>query len=130
MFSNNRTSVYAIDTPTPPAPIVVPCGYCYRSRMARQGTRVNLTLPDDVIAALDRMGAATGAGRATIIREWLIEGLPQFNALADAVEMASRKNIDAFKVMADMLNETARDADQLVLDIRKERRAAMRKRPK
>ena len=98
--------------------------------MARQGTRVNLTLPDDVIAALDRMGRATGAGRATIIREWLIEGLPQFNALADAVEMASRKNIDAFKVMADMLNETARDAEQLVLDIRKERRAAMRKRPK
>lgn len=98
--------------------------------MARQGTRVNLTLPDEVIAALDRMGAATGAGRATIIREWLIEGLPQFNALAAAVEMASRKNIDAFKVIADMLNETARDADQLVLDIRKERRAAMRKRPK
>lgn len=98
--------------------------------MPSQNTRVNLTLPDEVIAVLDRMGKATGAGRATIIREWLIEGLPQFARLADAVELASRKNIDAFKVMADTLNDAARGADQLVLDMKRQRRAAMRKRPK
>lgn len=98
--------------------------------MPSQNTRVNLTLPDEVIALLDRMGKVTGAGRATIIREWLIEGLPQFAQLADAIELAAQKNIDAFTVMAKTLNEAARHADQLSLDIKKSRRAAMRKRPK
>lgn len=98
--------------------------------MPSQNTRVNLTLPDDVIAVLDRIGNATGAGRATVIREWLIEGLPQFAQLAHAIELASQKNIDAFKVVTDTLNEAARASDQLVLDIGKQRRAAMRKRPK
>ena len=98
--------------------------------MPSQNTRVNLTLPDELIDVLDRMGKATGAGRATIIREWLIEGLPQLEGLARAIELASQKNIDAFKVMADTLNDAARASDQLVLDIKKQRRAAMRKRPK
>lgn len=98
--------------------------------MPSQQTRVNLTLPDEVIDVLDRMGKATGAGRATIIREWLIEGLPQLQELARAIELASRKNIDAFKVLSDTLHSTARDADQLVLDIKRTRRAAMRKRVK
>ncbi|WP_146092239.1 ribbon-helix-helix domain-containing protein, partial [Xanthomonas vasicola] len=41
--------------------------------MPSEQTRVNLTLPADVVAVLDRLGKVTGAGRATIIREWLIE---------------------------------------------------------
>lgn len=98
--------------------------------MPSRNTRVNLTLPDDVIDVLDRMGKATGAGRATIIREWLIEGLPQLVQLAHAIELASQKNIDAFKVITDTLKDASRTSDQLVLDIGKQRRAAMRKRPK
>lgn len=104
--------------------------YSYTPSMPSRNTRVNLTLPDEVIDVLDRMGKATGAGRATIIREWLIEGLPQFAQLADAIDLAAQKNIDAFTVMAKTLNEAARGADQLALDMKATRRAAMRKRPK
>jgi predicted DNA-binding protein len=93
-------------------------------------TRVNLTLPDEVVAVLDRMGKHTGAGRATIVREWLIEGLPHFVMLADAMEMASRKNIDAFKVMSDTLKEMTSQADQMQLEIKSARRGAMRKKAK
>jgi hypothetical protein len=93
-------------------------------------TRVNLTLPDDVVAVLDRMGKVTGAGRATIIREWLIEGAPMFAEMATAMEMATRKNIDAFKVIGDTLGHLSNSAGQMSLDIKKQRRAAMRKRVK
>lgn len=96
--------------------------------MPSQQTRVNLTLPDDVIRILDRLGKATGAGRATIIREWLIEGAPMFDQLATAAEHAANKNYDALKIMADVLRETSQTAGQLQLDIRRQRRAAMRKR--
>lgn len=98
--------------------------------MPSQQTRVNLTLPDEVISVLDRLGKVTGAGRATIIREWMIEGAPMFAQMATAAEQAAQKNYDALKVMADVLRETSQVADQLQLDIRKKRRAAMRKRPK
>jgi hypothetical protein len=90
--------------------------------------RVNLTLTSEVVAVLDRMGKHSGAGRATIIREWLIEGLPHLELLADAMEMAAKKNIDAFKVMSDTLKDLTNDADQMQLEIKSARRAAMRKR--
>jgi predicted DNA-binding protein len=98
--------------------------------MPSQNTRVNLTLPDEVIAVLDRMGTATGTGRATIIREWLIEALPQLQEMARAIELARAKNIDAFKVIGDTLSKLSEQSGQLSLDIKKQRRAAMRKRPK
>jgi hypothetical protein len=98
--------------------------------MPSQQTRVNLTLPDEVIAVLDRMGKATGAGRATIVREWLIEAAPQLAEFARAVELASKKNVDAFGVMAKVLNDAASATEQLQLDIKKSRRRAMRKRVK
>jgi metal-responsive CopG/Arc/MetJ family transcriptional regulator len=91
-------------------------------------TRVALSLPDEVIAVLDRMGKITGAGRATLIREWLIEGLPMFQQLADAMEMASQQNIDAFKVMSESLEKASNLTGQLSLEMKKDRRAAMRKR--
>lgn len=93
-------------------------------------TRVNLTLPDETIRVLDRLGKVTGAGRATIIREWMIEGTPMFAELATAAEMASKKNVDALQVMGKVLRETSAQVDQLELDVRRSRRAAMRKRPK
>lgn len=95
--------------------------------MPSQNTRVNLTLPDDVIVLLDRMGRVTGAGRATIIREWMVEGAPMFAEMATAMELASQKNIDAFKVIGDTLGHLSSSAGQLSLDIKKQRRAAMRK---
>lgn len=98
--------------------------------MDRNGTRVNLTLPDEVIRVLDRMGAVTGAGRATIIREWLVEASPQLAEMARALEMAQQKNVDAFKVIADGMRSTSNAASQLEMDLRKQRRAAMRKKPK
>ena len=90
--------------------------------------RVNLTLTPEVVAVLDRMGKHTGAGRATIIREWLVEGLPHLALLADAMEMAAKKNIDAFKVMGDALKDLTNQTDQIQLEIKSTRRAAMRKR--
>lgn len=89
--------------------------------------RVNLTLPEDVVAVLDRLSRVTGAGRATIVREWLIEALPALDALTKAAEMASQKNIDSFLVMGKVLRELNQSSGQLELDIRKSRKAAMRK---
>ncbi|MFZ5567217.1 MAG: ribbon-helix-helix protein, CopG family [Pseudomonadota bacterium] len=91
------------------------------------GTRVNLTLPDSLVAVLDRIGAVTGAGRATLIREWLMEAESGFADMAKALEMAQAKNMDAFKVLADSMRQSATQAEQLELDIRKTRRAMMRK---
>lgn len=96
----------------------------------RIGTRVNLTLPDDVIAVLDRLGAATGTGRATIIREWLSGGVETFAEMARALELAREKNLDAFKVLSDAVGEAVHSGSQLQLDIKRHRRVAMRKRAK
>ena len=91
-------------------------------------TRVNLALPPEVVDVLDRLGKVTGAGRATIIRELLIEGYPMFAEIARAAEMAHNKNVDALKVMGDVLREASSAADQLQLEMKTKRRAAMRKR--
>lgn len=96
--------------------------------MPSDQTRVNLTLPPEVVDVLDRLGKVTGAGRATIIREWLIEGTPMFAEMARAAEMAAQKNIDALEVMGKVLREASRQVDQLELEVTAKRRAAMRKR--
>ncbi len=119
-----------MDSTPDKTPLVGPRSYSYTLAMPSQNTRVNLTLPDDVIAVLDRMGKVTGAGRSTIIREWLVEGAPVFAEMATAMEMATKKNIDAFKVIGDSLGQLSNSAGQLSLDIKKQRRAAMRKRVK
>ena len=94
----------------------------------RLGIRVNLTLPEEVCRVLDRMTKVTGAGRATLIREFLVDGLPQFDHLATAMEMASKRNLDALKVLGDTLSDLSQQTDQLSLEIKAKRRAAMRKR--
>jgi len=98
--------------------------------MPSDQTRVNLTLPPEVVDVLDRLGKVTGAGRATIIREWLIEGQPMFAEMARAAEMAHNKNVDALKVMGEVLRELTDKGDQLQLEMKTKRRAAMRKRQK
>lgn len=93
----------------------------------RTGIRINLTLPTEVVATLDRMSAVTGAGRASIIREWLIEGQPLFDQMATALEHAASKNLDAFTVMSKAVSGIASQADQLSLDIKRTSRAMRRK---
>lgn len=98
------------------------------TELRRQGTRVNLTLPDDVLATIDRMCALGGIGRATFIREFLTDMQGHLNGIVDAMELAKKSNIDAFKVMADTLREVSQVSSQMEIDLRKKRRAAMRKR--
>ena len=46
----------------------------------RTGIRINLTLPQDLVDTLERMSAVTSAGKASIIREFLIEAHPGLRA--------------------------------------------------
>jgi predicted DNA-binding protein len=91
------------------------------------GIRVNLTLPADAVAVLDRIAAATGTGRATMLREVVIDGLPGLRDMATALELAQQKNTDAFKVMAKAIGNAANEADQLLLDIKRTSRRMRRK---
>ncbi len=92
--------------------------------------RVNLSLTPELVAVLDRMGAVTGAGRATVIKEWLESAVPQLSQLADALELAAKKNVDAWKVMERSVRDAASASDQLHLDIRTQRRKAQRRQKK
>ena len=93
----------------------------------RPTTRVNLSLPDELVAVLDRISKYTGTGRATILREVLVEGQAGLEAIAQAVELAANRKLDAFTVLADSLEKSVEQASQLEFDIRKQRRAMMRK---
>lgn len=95
-----------------------------------QGPRVNLTLTPEAVAVLDRIGAVTGAGRATILREFILEAMPGIAEIARSLELAREKNLDAFKVLADTIDATVSDAQQMSLDIKRTRRRAMRKKAK
>lgn len=77
---------------------------------------------------LDRIEAVTGVGRASMIREWLIEGHVGLQEMAKALELAAAKNLDAFKVLAKSIDKASSDADQLSLDIKRTHRRIRRKR--
>ncbi len=96
----------------------------------RLGKRVNLTLPADVDRVLARIGDSSGVGKATIIRSWLTDSLPQLEQLARAVELAAAGNIDAFAAMQAAVRAAQAEAGQLQLDVASKRRAAMRRRKK
>jgi metal-responsive CopG/Arc/MetJ family transcriptional regulator len=96
----------------------------------RTGIRVNLTLPREVVDVLDRITKVTGVGRASFIRELLQDGLPQFQQMAHALELAKNKNVDVYRVMAETARDLSDSVDQLSLDIKTDRRRAMRKRTK
>lgn len=93
----------------------------------RTGTRVNLTLPPEVVATFDRMSAVTGAGRASIIREMLIESDSGMQEIATALEMASAKKLDGFKVLSKSIDDSIRQSQQLSLDIKRTSRRMRRK---
>lgn len=98
--------------------------------MERVGIRVNLTLPASTVAVLDRIGAVTGTGRATLVREFLTEAEAGFAEMARALEMAKNNNLDAFKVLAKTMREASQDAEQMSLEITSQRRRAMRRKKK
>ena len=98
------------------------------SPLDRTGTRINLTIPPETVRAIDRMCSASGVGRATFIRELLVGMEGHINGLAQAMELAKQNNLDAFSKMADTLRDVSNASSQLELDVRRQRRAAMRKR--
>lgn len=94
----------------------------------RIGTRVNLTLPAAVIAQLDRISAATGAGRARIVREWLVDAAPMLEGLADALELAKSNQDEALKRVGQVMAGVSEVSSQMSLDIKATRRRERRKR--
>lgn len=96
----------------------------------RVGTRVNLTLSDELIRVLDRMSAVTGSGRATIIRELFEEMGPQLAQMATALEHAKQGSVDAaLKHIGKTVNNAVAQSEQLQLDIKRTRRKLARKKP-
>jgi predicted DNA-binding protein len=93
----------------------------------RLGVRVNLTLTPELVRTLDRIADRTGSGRATILREMLESALPTFVEMADALDLAAERKVDAFNVLAKTLDEVSGQASQLSLDIKRTRRRAMRR---
>lgn len=93
----------------------------------RLGVRVNLTLTPETVMVLDRLGAITGAGRATILREMIEEGAPQLAQMATALEHAhSQRPADALKLLAQAVDSMTEQTGQMSLDIKRTRRRAMR----
>lgn len=96
----------------------------------RTGIRVNLTLPVELVAVLDRIGAVTGVGRASYIREMLLQSLPTFEAMAQALDQAHAKNQDAFKTLTKAVASVQDQAGQIGLDLKTTRRRMAHKKVK
>lgn len=92
----------------------------------RIGIRIHLTIPQEVVDVLDRLGDLTGDRRATIIRAWLVEGLPHMAAVADALELAERSPEQALKSMGQTLGAALTEGEQLQLEMKRDRRRLRR----
>ena len=93
----------------------------------RAGVRVNLTLTPELVGTLDRISDRTGTGRATLLREMLEMNLATFVTMADALDLAAEKKLDAFSLLARTMDDVQEQAGQLSLDIKRTRRRAMRR---
>ena len=93
----------------------------------RAGVRVNLTLTPELVGTLDRISSRTGTGRATLLREMLEMNLGTFVTMADALDLAAEKKLDAFSMLARTMDDLQETAGQLSLDIKRTRRRAMRR---
>lgn len=91
------------------------------------GTRVNLTLPPELVGEIDRISAAINKPRARIIRSWLIEGMPIWKQVADALETVQENEAEGLKMIGSVLNVTGETAQQMSLDIKNTRRRLKRK---
>ena len=93
----------------------------------RAGVRVNLTLTPELVGTLDRISDRTGTARASLLREMLEAALPTFATMADALDVAAEKKLDAFAMLARTMDDVQEQAGQLSLDIKRTRRRAMRR---
>jgi len=93
-----------------------------------QGPRVNLTLTPELDRVLGRLSAASGAGKASFVREWLIEALPVLDQLATSMEQAKAGNLDVFDSLARVMREGREQFDQVEMDLTRTRRRVARKR--
>lgn len=92
----------------------------------RLGVRVNLTLTPELVATLDRIQHRTGTGRATMLREMIEANIGTLTTMADALDLAANKKLDAFSILVRSLEDLQEHAGQLSLDIKRTRRRAMR----
>ena len=76
---------------------------------------------------LDRIAKATSTGRATMVREVLIDGLPGLTEMAHALELAQKKNSDGFKLLAKGIGELAQEASQMEVEFKRTHRRMARK---
>ena len=93
----------------------------------RLGTRVNLTLPDEVIEALDVYAAAKGSRRSTVVRAWLEDAAPMMKAAAQAIETAKKNEAEGMKQIASILGQASKVSGQMELEIKAARRRKIRR---
>lgn len=93
------------------------------------GTRVNLTLPPEIMSVIDRICSVSGTGRASFIRQMLIEITPHLESVALGLEQAKANNLDAFKTLSRAVDEVRAQTDQMGLDLKKSRRMMRKKKP-
>lgn len=96
-------------------------------RWRPQGPRVGITVTPELDAVLARIAEATGTGKASFIRQWLVAMLPQLEALARALELAKDGPLDSLKLLQDTLRGAIAQGEQAELELTKVRRAARRK---
>lgn len=94
----------------------------------RTGVRVNLTLPPDLDAVLQRVADAAGTGKASFVRELLLGMVPQLVQSAEALEAARAGRADALTLMSKNLRSSVDAAEQAQLELGKVRRIMSKKR--
>lgn len=93
----------------------------------RIGVRVNLTLPVELVEQIDRIATVTKGNRARLVRSWLVEAMPVWREVADALELAKRNEAEGLRKIQAVLKGTGDVAQQMSLDIKNTRRRLKRK---
>lgn len=90
---------------------------------------MNLTLTPELDLVLSSLSKSLGVGKATFVRQVLDAALPQLNLMAEAAAKVTQQNIpDGLGLLAEALQQASGMADQAQLDLKRTRRAAMRRR--
>lgn len=87
----------------------------------RIGTRVNLTLPADVDAAVGHIADIVGTGKASVIRGWLESMLPQLIEMARAIEAVQAGSADGLDALSGVLRSSVKKAEQAEMRLVKAR---------
>lgn len=90
---------------------------------------MNLTLTPEIDLVLSSLSKSLGVGKATFVRQILESSLPQLNLMAEAAAKVTQKNIpDGLGLLSEALHQASGMAEQAQLDLKRTRRAAMRRR--